>query len=381
MHYVILLARYCTYLTTDIHFTLWIMATNNTLFDADKANMYNVLLTFPEQVRHAVDIGEQAVFFNNKPKGNNLVVLGLGGSAIGGDLVRSYCASTKGADSLAISVSRGYTVPGTVDSNTAVIASSYSGDTEETLSAYESARKQTKNILCISTGGKLSVKAKKHGLPVITIPGGFQPRCALGYSFFPLLYTVMRHPLFDKKAVKVTEKAVQETIQLLEKLSESYAEPNVKKNPALKLAQQLHGTAPVIYSSHERMDTVNIRWRGQIQENAKNVAFGNLLPEMNHNEINGWGYPNFTKQFSVVLLRDKDDHARVAIRFDALKSIIKPSVHSITELYGKGDSLLARMFSQIYLGDWVSYYMAMLNNVDPSPVPVISKLKAVLAKK
>ncbi|MBL7975364.1 MAG: bifunctional phosphoglucose/phosphomannose isomerase [Candidatus Kapabacteria bacterium] len=357
------------------------MAANDSLFLPDKADMYNVLLTFPEQVRHAVAIGEDAPFFTSTPQSNDIVVLGLGGSAIGGDLVRSYCAATKGANSLNISVSRGYNVPGIVNDSTLVVASSYSGDTEETLSAYAEARKRTKNLLVISTGGKISAQATKQQVPLIVIPKGFQPRCALGYSFFPLLYTVMRHPSVTKNAASLTKKAVTETIETLDKLSEVYANPN-GKNPALRLAKKLHGTAPVVYSASERMDAVNLRWRGQIQENAKNVAFGHVLPEMNHNEINGWGYPKkVTKNFSVVLLRDAEDHPRVSIRFDALKDIIKKNVKSVNEINLQGGSLLARMFSAIYLGDWVSYYMAMLNGVDPSPVPVIMKLKAHLAEK
>lgn len=356
------------------------MAANDSLFNADKANMYNVLLTFPEQVRHAINIGEEAAFFSTAPASNDIVVLGLGGSAIGGDLVRSYCAATKGADMLNISVSRGYTVPGTLHANSLVVASSYSGDTEETLSAYAAARKVTKNMLCISTGGKISQLAAKHNLPLISIPKGFQPRCALGYSFFPLLMTVLRHPAVAKAAVKRSTVAMEETVSLLDKLSTIYADPS-SKNPALALAKKLHGTAPVIYSAAERMDAVNLRWRGQIQENAKNVAFGHVLPEMNHNEINGWSYPKqHTKNFSVVLLRDKDDHARVSIRFDALRELIRKNVKAVHEVRGEGESLLARMFSVIYLGDWVSYYMAMLNGVDPSPVPIITKLKGILAE-
>lgn len=353
----------------------------DSLFLPDKANMYNVLLTFPEQVRHAITIGESAEGFAQTPSSNDIVVLGLGGSAIGGDLVRSYCSATAGADMLNISVSRGYTVPGTVNSTTTVIASSYSGDTEETLSAYDIARKKTKNIMVISTGGKISGYAKKHKFPLITIPAGFQPRCALGYSFFPLLASVLRHPSVKSNAVKATKSAMMETIEVLERQSTIYANPN-SKNPALALAKKLHGTAPVIYSANERLDAVNLRWRGQIQENAKNVAFGHVLPEMNHNEINGWGFPKgMTKDFSVILLRDKDDHARVSIRFDALRDIIKKNVKAVHEIHSEGESLLARMFSVVYLGDWVSYYMAMLNNVDPSPVPVITQLKGILAGK
>jgi glucose/mannose-6-phosphate isomerase len=356
------------------------MSAYDSLFSADKANMFNVLLSFPEQVRHAVSIGDEAPFFSSPLKSTDIHVLGLGGSAIGGDLVRSYCAATKGANSLSIAVSRTYDIPGSVNEHSAVIASSYSGDTEETLSAFRQARSATKNLLCITTGGSLAEQAKKHKVPVIRIPAGFQPRCALGFSFFPLLATIMKHPAVSKQARTSTAKAVSEVVSLLDKLSEIYAQPG-PKNPALRLAKKLHGTIPVVYSASERLDAVNVRWRGQIQENAKNLAFGHVLPEMNHNEINGWAYPkNMRNNFSIVLLRDPADHARVALRFEAVKNILRKSAKEIHEVVGEGDSLLARMFTTIYLGDWVSYYMAMLNNVDPTPVPVIMTLKSVLAE-
>ncbi len=356
------------------------MASNDQLFNADKANMFNVLLTFPEQIRHAISIGDEAPFFSNKPTSDQYVILGLGGSAIGGDLARSYCAATKGADHLQISVSRTYSLPGNVGESTNVVASSYSGDTEETLSAYEQARKRTKNMLVISTGGQITKRATKNGFPVIGIPKGLQPRCALGYSFFPLLMSLMKHPTVGTAARKATIAGMKEVVELLDAQSSTYAQAN-SKNTALNLAKKLVGTAPVIYSAADRMDAVNLRWRGQIQENAKNVAFGHVLPEMNHNEINGWSYPRDTKQhFSIVLLRDADDHQRVSIRFDALKDILKKQVKGLHEIRPEGKTLLGRMFSAIYLGDWVSYYMAMLNNVDPTPVPVIMKLKALLAE-
>ncbi|MFM8569571.1 MAG: bifunctional phosphoglucose/phosphomannose isomerase [Candidatus Kapaibacterium sp.] len=355
------------------------MAANDTLFSADKANMYDVLLTFPEQVRHAVSIGEEVPFFTDTPSSNEVHVLGLGGSAIGGDLARSYCAATPGAGSLSITVSRTYDIPGTVHAASSVIASSYSGDTEETLSAFAQARKKTKNLLCITTGGQLAAQAARHSVPVIRIPAGFQPRCALGFSFFPLLMTVMKHPAVSKQARRRTDAAISEVVSTLDRLSGMYAQPG-PKNPALRLAKRLHGTVPVIYSASERLDAVNVRWRGQIQENAKNLAFGHVLPEMNQNVINGWAFPaNARKDFSIVLLRDPADHARVALRFDAVKRILRKSAKEIHEVVGVGDSLLARMFSTIYLGDWVSYSLAMMNDVDPTPVPVIMTLKSALA--
>jgi glucose/mannose-6-phosphate isomerase len=343
------------------------MPGHSNLFKADKQNMYNVLLTFPEQVRHAITIGNDAPFFNSKKSSSkDITVLGLGGSAIGADLVRSFFNVQKSANHLRVTVSRGYDLPADIKEGSLVLASSYSGDTEETLSAFNQARKAKANIMCISTGGKISELARKNTLPLVVIPKG----------------SLLKHPSLDSKFTNRTLKELDGVVSTLEELSEIYADTESRKNIALQLAKKLSGTAPVIYSASERMDSVNLRWRGQIQENAKNVAFGNLLPEMNHNEINGWTFPKkATKNFSAILLRDVDDHPRVSIRFDALKDIIKGDVKSVTEIWSMGDSLLARMFALIYLGDWVSYYMAMLNNVDPSPVPVITKLKGILAGK
>jgi len=347
----------------------------------DKSNMFDVLYNVPDQIREAVAIGDAAALVPSFAKSDRLAIFGLGGSAIGGDLLRSYAAATPGADHLDVSVHRGYTVPGFVNATTNVICSSYSGDTEETLSAYDIVRKRTSNILCITTGGKLGARATKAGQPVITIPKGYQPRCALAYSFFPLLTVLGRSGAFTESAVRANAKAILELEKNVEGLRDLYASTS-SKNPAYTLAKKLYGTVPVLYSASERMDAVNLRWRGQIQENSKQVAFGHVLPEMNHNEINGWQHPKgLTKQCSVVLLRDVDDHKRVQIRFTALADIIKKNVKAIHTVEGTGKTLLSRMFTAIYMGDWVSYHLAIMNKVDPSPVPVIMSLKAFLAQK
>ncbi len=346
----------------------------------DTQDMFSVLYSFPEQVRQAIEIGEQAPIFRQAPVSNRIAIFGLGGSAIGGDLLRSFLASTDWGEHLDISVHRSYTAPKWINGDTNIIVSSYSGETEETLSAFDQVRKRTMRALAITTGGTLQQKAVTWGVPVINIPPGFQPRCALAFSFFPLLVALGRSGMIDAHGVRMNSRGVNELIRELEAVRDTYAS-KAAKNPALVLAKKLHGTYPVIYSASERMEAVNLRWRGQIQENAKQVAFGNVLPEMNHNEINGWQFPKGkTKPFEVILLRDNDDHDRTKIRFDALQSIIKGSVGGVTTVEGSGKSLLARMFTAIYLGDWTSYHLALLNGVDPSPVPVIQKLKSTLAK-
>ncbi|MFN4909235.1 MAG: bifunctional phosphoglucose/phosphomannose isomerase [Bacteroidota bacterium] len=346
----------------------------------DASNMFDTLYRFPEQVKEAVNIGENAPLWRQQSTSNRYAFFGLGGSAIGADLLRSYAASTIGADHLNISVHRGYGVPNWMDSDTNVVCTSYSGETEETLAAFDDVRKKTMRVVCITTGGQLGKRAITYGFPIINIPPGYQPRCAIAYSFFPLLMIMSRYGAMDNRAGRMNAKGIREILAHTDEVRDLYAS-SAAKNPALQIAKKLHGSVPVIYSASERMDVVNLRWRGQIQENAKQLAFGNLLPEMNHNEINGWQHPKGkTKNFTAVMLRDPEDHRRVQIRFDALKDIIKGSVAEVIAPEAKGVTLLGRMFAQIYLGDWVSWHLAVLNKVDPSPVPVIQSLKAKLAK-
>lgn len=346
----------------------------------DSSKMADVLYGFPDQIRQAISIGESGPIWRQTAVSNRYALFGLGGSAIGGDLLRSYLAATDGSTHLDFSVHRSYETPHWLDSDTNVICSSYSGETEETLSAFDQARKRTMRIVCITTGGTLGQRAVTFGTPVINIPPGFQPRCALAYSFFPLLTILGRYGAIESRSMRTLTRSINETVRNLEALRDEYASKNTK-NPAYSLAKKLVDSVPVFYSANDRLDAVNLRWRGQIQENAKQTAFGNVLPEMNHNEINGWQFPpNLVKNFQIVLLRDPDDHTRVKARFDVMRDILKSSVGGITELQGVGKSLLSRMFTLTYLADWTSYHLALLNGTDPTPVPVIQKLKGALAK-
>lgn len=350
----------------------------NVISNLDKGDMFSVLKNFPNQVKEAIEIGEKAPLFKNADAPKKFTVLGMGGSAIGGDLLRSFCRATKGAEKINISINRNYEIPGYLDSDTYVIASSYSGGTEETLQGFAQVSEVTSNILAITAGGELKAKAEKAGLPVISLPGGFMPRCALGYSFFPIIKQLLRVGSFDD--AQNIEAQIAETVALLEKRSEEYSIID-ENNKAIQLAEKLVGSPVVVYSADLRTDVVNLRWRGQIQENAKQLAFGSFVPEMNHNEINAWDFPaDSAKKFAMILLQDKDDHARVAKRFTALNELLKDSVKEIINLQGEGESLLARMFDLIYLGDWVSYYLALMNGVDPMPIPVISKLKDFMSQ-
>ncbi|HYM20769.1 MAG TPA: bifunctional phosphoglucose/phosphomannose isomerase [Candidatus Kapabacteria bacterium] len=305
---------------------------------------------------------------------SNIVLAGLGGSAIGGDLVRSYLAS---AMAMPFVVNRTYRLPAFVGERTLVIVSSYSGTTEETLAMYEAARARGAQIVCLSTGGTLKELAAKNGNPFIELPTGYQPRAALAHSFVPVLMILEHVGLCAPQRAHIKEAA-----EMLNKYTANYGTNNLSNtNDAISLANLLASKIPVVYSDCELLDTVNLRWRGQIQENAKHVAFGNLLPEMNHNEINGWAHPaGRQSEFIVIFLRSpEDEHPRVAERFDILREVLASKKVAIEERCAAGGSPLARMFSLIALGDWTSYYVALLESEDPSPVPVIQLLKAKLA--
>jgi glucose/mannose-6-phosphate isomerase len=334
--------------------------------------MYDRIREFPRQAREATEIADRARIPLRARGIENIVLCGLGGSAIGGDLLRSYLA-----DDLRVpfAVNRMYTLPGYVGPRTLVIVSSYSGNTEETNAAHREAIKRKAKILCITSGGTTAALAKKKKSALIIVPGGSPPRAALAYSFFPLLIALSRMGF-----VRNRKKDIGETLALLERLSAAYAEPAASENAALALATRLRGRIAIVYSAAERFDSVNTRWRGQIAENAKSLAFGHVLPEMNHNELVGWNVlTDQMREMQVIFLRDKGDHPRVQIRMDVTKGVISERTPRITEAWSEGKSLLARMFSLVYLGDWVSLYLAVLHRVDPTPVAAIDLLKKELA--
>ncbi len=339
----------------------------------DPRGMATWIAEFPKQVETAVRIGKEASVKLNVQGVQNIVLTGLGGSAIGGDLLRSYLA-----DELKVPfiVNRHYLLPSFVGKNTLVIVSSYSGNTEETISAHNDAIKRKARVLCISTGGETAKMAKKCKQPWIQILPGLSPRAALGYSFFPLLIVLGKLGLIKSK-----DKDIKETLLLLKSKSALYSNPESPENTPLKLAEQLKGRLPVIYSPAEHLDAINVRWRGQIAENAKQLSSGHVLPEMNHNELVGWKVlTDIMKHMHVLFLKDKGTHKRVAIRGEITKQVVSQYAGAVTEISSEGNSLLARMFSLIHFGDWVTLYLAILNNEDPEPVKVIDFLKGELAK-
>lgn len=339
----------------------------------DPSGMYERIRTFPAQVREAVAIGSAVPLKVPRGRTANIVLCGLGGSAIAGDILRSYLS---GDLRIPFLVNRHYALPRFIDASSLVIVSSYSGNTEETNTAHREALRRRARILCITSGGTTAALAARHRSPLIAIPGGSPPRAALGYSFFPLLIALSRMGF-----IRSRQREIRETIALLEEKSALYAAPDPGANPALQLAELLQGRITVLYSSTEHMDAVNTRWRGQMAENAKSLCFGHVLPEMNHNELVGWNILRHQmREMQVVFLRDRGDHRRVQIRMDLSRQILREYTPHLTEVWSEGKSLLARMFSLLYLGDWTSLYLAILHRVDPTPVRVIDHLKRELSR-
>ena len=216
--------------------------------------------------------------------------------------------------------------------------------------------------------------AKENNNLYLKIPGGLQPRCAIGYSFFTLLITMTKLGFISDKSIDI-----QNAILNIEKDSHIYSDINNKENKAFELAKLFKNKLPVIYSSTDVLDVVNLRWRGQICENAKQLAYGNVYPEMNHNELVGWKInKDLLNKIVVVFLKDVSDLGRIKLRMDITKDIYDKYADSVINFYGKGDSRLERIFDLIYLGDWVSYHLAILNNEDPTPVEPIQYLKEKL---
>ncbi|MCK4427988.1 MAG: bifunctional phosphoglucose/phosphomannose isomerase [candidate division Zixibacteria bacterium] len=354
---------------------MYLLDNINQIKKIDQNGMYDLIYQFPSQFEDALNITERVKLPDwGTSQIKNIVVAGLGGSAIGGDLVRSYLAEKL---DIPFFICRNYTLPHFVDESTLVFISSYSGNTEETLSAYDDAQKRKAKILTISSGGKVKEKPLQYKITYVNIPKGFQPRAALGYSFVPILVMLERLGFVrgEKDQIKGTKEFLSSN------RSKYRMELPVEESFAKRIALELHKKLPIIYAATDHFDAVSTRWKGQICENAKMLAFNNLFPEFNHNELVGWKIlSGYRDDLIVVILKDEDDHPRIKTRMEIVKGIIEKEGVKAVVVESRGETLLSRMFSLIQLGDFVSFYLAILNKEDPTPVKVIDFLKNELAK-
>ncbi len=344
----------------------------STIEAIDKSEMRKLLTSFPQQMADAWALRVPTVeLFDCSTV--RLFVCGMGGSAIGGDLLKVYLH--RRGFLMPVFVVRDYELPPFADENSLVFAVSYSGNTEETLAAFKQALERKSQMMVLTSGGELKALAIKHGIPLIEFPKGLLPRTALWYLFMPLLKTVCRCASSQVNTFIDLGGEVAEAISVLKELSEIYADAPEKENPAKQLARLWHDKLPIFYGSNCLTDVIAYRWKTQVNENAKTLAFASVLPELNHNETVGWENRELQKFFIYHFLRDKEEHERVSKRFGLSKEILEAAGCPVCESAGEGEGLLTRLLSLAYLGDWASFYLAVLYGVDPTPVKVIDDLK------
>lgn len=326
--------------------------------------MNDYISAFTDHLTEALEIGNATSLNACNTPIQNVLICGLGGSGIGGTILNDLVSDKV---NVPVCASKDYSVPHFVGKNTLVIASSYSGNTEETLFALKACQEKGAQIACISSGGVLQKMAQENGYNLITIPGGHPPRAMFAYSFTQLFFMFSHYGLIDTSFLADFDKS----IQLLNSEKE-----NIQAE-AKELAKKLYKTTPVIYTA-AGFEGVGVRFRQQINENSKMLCWHHVVPEMNHNELLGWR--TNTDNLSVVYFRNKCDFSRNQLRIDINKDVISAFTTNITELWSKGDSKIENTLYHINLGDWVSWYLSEMNEVDAIEIDVINYLKGALAK-
>ena len=328
--------------------------------------MFDYISGFAKQLKEGYNLIETPVL--SEGTFNSVILCGMGGSAIGGGLLADYA---KPEMTIPFIINRSYRLPGWVNEKTLAIFSSYSGNTEETLSCFDEARKRKIPSLAITSGGELSELCYDADIPIIQIPGGLPPRAALGYSFATLFSLFKRLKFID-----TSDDEFESAVELLEKLSAEYS--NTAGEPA-NLAAEIEGKTPVFYADGFRLGAVVSRFRCQLAENAKTLAFGNVFTELNHNEIVGWGIPFTTlEDFAAVFIRDSQSDRRVMEQMRGMKDILQNLGLPVWDVQAAGETSLAKMLALVHYADWLSYHLAVLNGVDPIPIERIDALKESL---
>jgi glucose/mannose-6-phosphate isomerase len=302
------------------------------------------------------------------PQLQNAVLSGMGGSALAASLFLSWPGPH-----IPFVVNRQYSIPAFVGENTLFIASSYSGNTEETLSALEEASKQQAFIVVIASGGRLQELATERGYPCYLVPSGLQPRMSVFYVYRALC------ELFE--ALKAANGLVDELESSVEFLSRAVMNwrPDVptKDNIAKQYAEEIAGKTPVIYAG-PALSAAAYKWKISFNENAKNVAFYNQWPEFNHNEMLGWTSHPIDKPFQPIELRSQFEHERINRRFELSNRLLSGRMPHPLEIHVEGNTPLEHLLWSVLLGDFVTLYTALLNGVDPTPVELIERLKQEL---
>ena len=319
---------------------------------------------FSNHLREAIEIANNTNLTSCTKEIRNVLICGLGGSGIGGTIVSDIISPKV---DIPITATKDYSIPNFVNEHTLVIANSYSGNTEETLYALEKCQARGAEIAVITSGGKLKAIAEENKYNKIIIPGNQPPRAMFGYAFTELFFILNHYGIIDDSFKSDFTKA----IELLD------TEKSDIQEQAMSLAKKMYKQTPVIYVANG-FEGVAVRFRQQINENSKMLCWHHVVPEMNHNELLGWR--TNINDLAVVYFRNKSDYDRNQIRMDINKKVISKFTENITEIWSKGDSLIENSLYHINLGDWVSWYLSEMNNVDAIEIDVIDFLKGELAK-
>ncbi len=337
----------------------------------DKSNMKLAIAQFPDQISKSFDImkswSPQKIYKDI----NNILIIGMGGSAIGGDVARVIAQNDC---SLPIFVNRSYNIPDWVGVNTLVIASSYSGNTEETLSAFNQCKQKQASIIVITTGGEIENYANQYHLDRILVPVGYQPRAALGFSFTLILYLL-------NKLGFIPDDIIDKIYSIIKPLMSMSVQMQENDNGALKIAKKIYTTCPIIYGSEDLTWVAALRFRGQLAENSKMLAFHHNFPEQNHNEIEGWTCnQSIMNNMSIIWMHDTSDHSGIKSRMSISSKLLDLKAGLQINIKQDGINKIHRLIKLIHFTDWISYYAALLNNVDPTPVNRIKELKLKISE-
>lgn len=335
----------------------------------DLSNQYDILINSYEQIEYAYN---NYYDFDSSLISNisNIVICGMGGSAIGGEVLSNLFGNDI---RIPIFVNRGYNIPNFTNSNSLVIVSSYSGNTEESISAFLQALANNCKIIAFSTGGKLEELCKVNNVAFIKLKKGYHPRFALYLITFTLI------KILEKiKILKDQSSFFNQAIELIKKKGKEYGSEN---SLSVKLAKEFLGFMPIIYGVYEFNNSLANRIKGQFNENSKLHAFYNLLPEMNHNEIIGWEtYQEKDVRFKAIFLMDELVHERIKIRFNVLEKLIINKGVDIIKFNSNEKDFKFRLIDQLYLSDWITYYLAIFRKKDPAEIEYINHLKEELSK-
>jgi len=325
--------------------------------------MIELINKMPEDVEQASKLEVKLHIPKNRIR--NICISGMGGSAIGGDII-SAIANIKGT--LPVSIIRDYNIPKYVSSSTLFFSVSYSGNTEETISAYSRAKKADARIIAITSNGALLDMVHKDGVTAFVIPKGYPPRAALPFLFFPILNVLRQLEIID-----ISEKEIKGVPKILRK----WVEEN--KLWAQETSKKVKEKMPFIYTE-DKFSPIGRRWVTQINENSKSLAHHLPLPEMDHNEIVGWQNPREMLKRSIIFFIKDKNTGKLEKRIKITEEMIEELAGEIFEVIPRGDTFISKIFYLIQRGDYLSYYLALEYGVDPLPVRRIEELKTRLAK-